>query len=124
MLSYAQRLTKMKFPFIGDWLEAGLSASEKRIAKHTDDMQKYEENMALAYLNYKAATKELSDDEAIILRKILQLDKPGRDILEALRKYEQFPDEDKQYLKKQFETGALDKWMETNKQYGAYSKQE
>ena len=77
--------------------------------------------MALAYLNYKAATKELSDDDAIILRKILQLDKPGSDILEALRKYEQLPDEDKQFLKKQFETGELDKWMENNKQSGAYS---
>ena len=122
MMSHAQRLTKIKFPFIGDWLEAGLSASDERIAKQTDYMQKHEENMALAYLKYKTAAKELTDEDSVILRKILRLDKAGSNILEALREFEQIPEEDKLFFEKQFETGALDKWMETNKQYGAYSR--
>ena len=121
LLSYLQRLTGIKFPFIGNWLEAGLTASEKRIAKEIDDMQKHEVNRAVAYLKYNYATKELPDDEIIILRKILQLVKPEGNILEALTKYEQIPDEDKEFYRKQFETGELDKWMETYKQNGAYS---
>ena len=110
LLSYLQRLTGIKFPFIGNWLEAGLAASEKRVAKEIDDMQKHEENMALAYLYYIAATKELPDDEVIILRKILQQDKPEGNIFEALIKYE-----DKEFYRKQFETGGLDEWMKAYK---------
>ena len=121
LLSHLQRLAGIKFPFISGWLEASLTASEKRIAKQTDDMQKHEVNTALAYLKYKAATKELPDDEIIILRKILKLFTPDGNILEALTKYEQIPDEDKEFYRKQFETGELDKWMETYKQNGAYS---
>ena len=119
LLSLFQITTGIKFPFIGSWLQTSLTASEKRVAKIIYDRQKYEKNMALAYINYNAATKELPDDEIFILRKILQLDQQG-DLVEALKKYEQIPDVDKQFYRKEFETGELDKWMEINKQSRVY----
>ena len=84
LLSLFQRTTGIKFPFIGSWLQTSLTASKKRVAKINYDRQKYEKRMALAYINYITATKELPDDEIFILRKILQLDQQG-DLVEALK---------------------------------------
>ena len=132
VLSGIQRVLKIKFPIIGDYLEKSLTESQERISRDEKLFEKSRQmKVNVIWENRGRTPNPFTSDEFDYVIQVFGLQKEQKKlrktfsnemtfsiqkwslIEKSLKNLNEISDEDREYLQKQYDDGSLERWFKT-----------
>lgn len=131
VLSGIQKVFKIKFPIIGDYLEKSLKESQERISRDQELFEKSLRNrVTVIWENRGKNHNQFTSEEFDYVIKVFGLHKEQQElqktfsdettffiqkrslIEKSFNTRREISDQDREYLQKQYDDGSLEKWFE------------